>query len=315
MTMPVRPILTLTMNPAVDVGTGVDHVRADVKLRCERPSRRAGGGGLNVARVISRLEVAVIAMHTCGGPTGRLLEALLRDEGIAGHSIEVAEETRENLVVVERAAERHFHFVMPGPTLSKAEWQSCLDAALSVGADYVVASGSLPPGVPADFYAHLAERVRAADGRLVLDAAGEPLRRALGVGVWMIKPNAFELAELAGIEDTDEASLERAANELVESGEVEMIVLSLGPAGAYATGGGLSGTYLRSPVVPIRSRVGAGDSTVGAMLVGASQQMAAREIVRLGVAAGAAAIMQDGSEVARAKDVWELFTRLRGAVA
>lgn len=305
-------IVTLTMNPAVDVSSSVEYVRADIKLRCGRPARRAGGGGLNAARVIARLGAEVTAIHTCGGPTGRLLETLLREEGLSGRSVEVAGETRENIVVVELAGERHFHFVMPGPELSHGEWQECLEAAGVPGNSHVVASGSLPPGVPADFYAQLAERVRIGGGRLALDASGEPLRRALEVGVWMIKPNVVELAELTGISDTDEASLVEAADQLVQLGAAEIVVLSLGPAGAYAAARDLSGEHLRSPVVPIRSRVGAGDSMVGAMVTAASRGMDTRQIVRLGLAGGAAAVMQDGSEVAQASDVWRLYERLQG---
>lgn len=309
------PIVTLTMNPAVDLSSSVEHVRADIKLRCERPARRAGGGGLNAARVIARLGAGVTAIHTCGGPTGRLLETLLREEGLPGQSVEVAGETRENIVVVEKAGKRHFHFVMPGPELSRGEWQVCLDAAGAAGNGYLVASGSLPPGVPADFYAQLAERVRRGGGRFALDASGEALRRALEVGVWMIKPNVIELAELSGVVDSDEASLVEAADQMVHHGSAEIVVLSLGPAGAYAAARDLTGEHVRSPVVPIRSRVGAGDSMVGAMVTAASRGMDTRQIVRLGLAGGAAAVMQDGSEVAHADDVWRLYSRLqrRGA--
>ena len=149
------------MNPAVDVSSTVERVRADVKLRCTLPSRRAGGGGLNAARVIARLGSDVTAIHSCGGPTGRLLESLLREEGVRGRPVEVAGETRENIVMEELAGERLFHFVMPGPMLSREEWEACLDLATAAKAAYVVASGSPPPGVPLDLYAQLAERVHA----------------------------------------------------------------------------------------------------------------------------------------------------------
>ena len=138
------------------------------------------------------------------------------------------------------------------------------------------------------------------------------MRLALEVGVWMIKPNVIELAELTGIVDSDEASLVEAADQLVQLGSADIVVLSLGPAGAYAVARDLQGEHVRSPVVPIRSRVGAGDSMVGAMVTAASRGMATRQIVRLGLAGGAAAVMQDGTEVAQAGDVWRLYSRLRG---
>ena len=128
----------------------------------------------------------------------------------------------------------------------------------------------------------------------------------------MIKPNVTEFADLTGIVDTDETSLvSAAADDLVERGSAELVVLSLGPAGAYAAARGRRGVqHLRSPVVPVRSRAGAGDSMLGAMVAGAAQGMDVGVFVRLGIAAGAAAVMQDGAEVAHAVHVWRLFARL-----
>ena len=201
---------------------------ADLKLRCERPTRRAGGGGLNVARVIARLGADVTAIHTCGGPTGRLYQTLLREEGLTGRSVDVAGETRENIVVVELAGKRRFHFVMPGPELSQGEWQLCLDAVAAAENGYVVASGSLPPGVPATSTHNWPSAYGAVAGGSPSMHPGEPLRLALEVGVWMIKPNMVELAELTGIVDTHEASLVDAADALVQLGSTEIVVLSLG---------------------------------------------------------------------------------------
>ncbi|HLK42417.1 MAG TPA: hexose kinase [Thermoleophilia bacterium] len=305
-------VVTLTMNPAVDLATTVEQVVPDDKLRCARPVRTAGGGGLNVAKVVAALGQRVVAVYPAGGSTGSSLHDLVGAAGITRAEVPITGETRENLVVVEPSTRRHFHFVMPGPELGEAEWSACLDAVCHPGLapTHVIASGSLPPGVPVEFYAMLARRVRDLGARFVLDAAGAPLAAALDVGVWMIKPNLVELAALTGIEHAHEDALERAATALVDDGRAELVVLSLGPAGAFAVGRGYPGEHVRAPIVPVRSRVGAGDSMVGGVVVADRLGLDMPACVRLGAAAGAAAVMRRGAEVCAAQDVWRLARRV-----
>jgi 6-phosphofructokinase 2 len=154
----MRSIVTLTMNPAVDESTSVPYVLPDRKLRCQPPTYEPGGGGINVARAIRKLGGDALACFPVAGPAGELLKQLLDTEGVRYTAIAVTRWTRENLNVMEEVSGRQFRFCMPGPTLDDREWPVFLDwlQQLRPSPDFLVASGSLPPGVPVDFYARLA---------------------------------------------------------------------------------------------------------------------------------------------------------------
>ena len=194
-------ILTLTMNPALDIATAIDRVEPVHKLRCGEHQTHPGGGGINVARVLHRLGSQVTAIYTAGGPLGRELSTLLDAEGVPAQVVPIAGETRESFTVHELSSGHDFRFVLPGPTLSEPEWLACMDAVVAglAQARYVVVSGGLPPGVPADFYARLAQRVREVGGWLVLDSNGAALAETLAAGVYLVKPSLRELRQLTGL--------------------------------------------------------------------------------------------------------------------
>ena len=310
-------IATVTLNPAIDLVTSVDHVSTHGKLRCGQPLHTPGGGGLNVSRTVAALGGRSTAVFTCGGSTGERLRELLAAPGLLAHPVPITGETRENVLVRERATGHELHFVMPGPELADAEWTACLDAVrdMDPAPAYVVASGTLPPGTPHDFYRRLAEVVRERSGRLILDTAGHPLRAALEHGAWLIKPNVAELAELAGEDRHDEHALEDAAAKLVADGACEAVVLSLGRGGAFLSSRDLPGIYVRSPVVRQASRVGAGDGMVGGMVRALDEGRPLDDAVLAGVAAGAATVMRGSREPCRREDAERLYARLheRGA--
>lgn len=306
--MPESRVLTLTMNPALDKSSAVEQVVADRKLRCDEPKWDPGGGGLNVSRVLRRFGVDSRAIYPAGGPAGELLARLLDEEGIEQLRIPIAEWTRENLTVLERSSARQFRFGLPGPKLSEEEWRRCLAAAESElpTSSFIVAGGSLPPGVPPDFFAQLARVVRAAGARLILDTSGEALRRALEVGVYLIKPNLREFAALFPDEDLLDVGLQSAAQGLVEAGATEAVVVSLGASGALLASAGNSVRFA-APSVPIASRVGAGDSMVAGIVYGLVRGDSFAEAVRFGVAAGSAAVTTPGTDLCRAEDVSRLL--------
>ena len=174
-------ILTVTLNPSIDISAVSEKVTVEHKLRCTDVRRDAGGGAINVARVLKRFGAECRALYPAGGVLGQLLRKLLETEGVEGMTFDIAAETRESFTVLERASGREFRFVLPGPELAAAEWQACLDvvARLPQAPAYLVASGSLPPGAPEDFYARLARIARERGSRMVLDASGAALATAL----------------------------------------------------------------------------------------------------------------------------------------
>jgi 6-phosphofructokinase 2 len=304
-------IATLTMNPAIDKSSAVAQVVAEWKLRCDPPEYEPGGGGVNVSRAIQKMGGDSVAFYPAGGLAGRMLSDLLDREGLHHQAMSIAGVTRENFIVLEKSTGQQYRFGMPGPTLKEVEWRRCLEemSRLLPHIDYLVASGRLPPGVPVDFYGQLAKLARKHSTRLIVDTSGEALRLAVEEGVFLIKPNLPEFAELTGQERVDEMQEERLARELVSTHKSEVVVVSLGAAGVLAASAE-GAERVRAPLVPIRSKVGAGDSTVAGIVFALVQGKSWREAVRFGVAAGAAAVMTPGTELCRREDVERLYERL-----
>ena len=298
------PILTVTPNPALDVSTAVDRVIPEHKLRCGPTRLDPGGGGINVARVVRGLGGRAIALYAAGGPTGRAYRDLLEREGVVAQVVRVSGSTRESLTVDETSTGRQFRFVLQGPHLAEPEWRALLSAVadgLPLGG-LVVGSGSLPPGVPADFYARIARMAREHGVRCVVDASGEALRAALDERVHLIKPSKRELGELVGSELGGEAELVAAARELVDRGACDIVALTLGGAGAVLV---TAEGALRLPSPPVRviSTVGAGDGFLGGFVLRLAQGRAPADAFRTAVAAGAATAALPATELADAEAV------------
>jgi 6-phosphofructokinase 2 len=307
----MQRIMTLTMNPAVDQSCRVKFVVADRKLRCADVRQEPGGGGINVARAIDKLGGAACALYPAGGPVGALFEDLLGREGIEQCVVRIDGCTRRNLIVAEEGTGRQFRFGMPGPVLREAEWKKCLaelDRANNV--DYFVVSGSLPPGAPDEFYAHAAQKLSQRGIRVILDTRGVPLQRAARAGVFLLKPNMRELRELSGRELEEEGDQESFARHMVDSGWCDAVVLSLGGAGALLVAREVC-QRIRSPAVPVRSTVGAGDSMVAGITLALARGQSLESAARFGVAAGAAAVMTPGSELCRRESAERLYSQMQ----
>ena len=190
-------IVTLTINPAIDIFVNVDRVESTHKLRCSPPKRDPGGGGINVARVAHRLGADVVAIYPIGGQIGKLLHRLVEREDIASLVTPSHVETRENFTAYEEETGAQYRFVLPGSRLHRAEWEAVLDrlASLTEAPKFVVASGSMPPGAPDDFFARVARQAKALGAKTVVDTSGPALAAALAEGVTIIKPNLVELTQ------------------------------------------------------------------------------------------------------------------------
>jgi 6-phosphofructokinase 2 len=304
-------IVTLTMNPSIDISSSVEHVIADRKLRCTLPRYEPGGGGINISRAIRRLGGNSSALYPAGGTFGQMLQNLLEQESIPHYLIQIEESTRETFMILEESSGRQFRFGMPGPTLRETEWKRCLGTlvALDLKPNFVVASGSLSPGVPEDFYAQLAQITSELGARLIVDTSGEPLRLASQAGVYLLKPNMNEIQNLVGREIQNELELEEMAREFVEKGHSEGIIISLGAGGALMVSKDKC-EHVRAPTVPIKSRVGAGDSMVAGIVLGLANGKSLGEAVRFGVAAGTAAVMTPGTELCRREDTERLYQQI-----
>ena len=303
----IQPILTVTINPALDVSTSTERVISDHKMRCGTSRLDPGGGGVNVARVVQRLGGQALAIYTAGGPTGQAYRHLIEAERIPTMAVPIQGSTRESFTVDEAATGKQFRFVLEGPELSEPEWRACLTliAESMPAGGYVVASGSLPPGVPDDFYARVARLARERGARCIVDASGPALAAALAEGVFLVKPSGRELAAYVGAALDSEQSQVDAVASLVADGSAEFVALTLGGAGAVlasATG------VIRLPVpkIAVVSTVGAGDSFLGAFVLRMAQGRDTRAAFQAAVAAGSATAMTPATELCHRDDVERL---------
>ena len=304
-------ILTVTMNPAIDLSGTTDRVVDTEKLRCTDIQHHPGGGGVNVARVLHRLGSNCTAYYPAGGARGKQLRELLDAEGVRSQVTEIGAETRESICIHEQCSGHDYRFVFPGPRLTGLEWQDCL-AYLSRREpvpDHVIASGSLPPGVPDDFYARLARVAHERGSRLTLDTSGPALAAALNAGVYLVKPSLREFLELTGLPASSESAWLATARGIVNAGQAEIILLSLGERGALLITRDIA---LRASgvAVKVESTVGAGDSLLAGMLWGLDQNAGLEHAFRCGMAAAAAALLSRGTALCQASDVRRLLERV-----
>ena len=304
-------IVTLTINPAVDIFVNVARVEPTAKLRCSAPKRDPGGGGINVARVVHRLGGDVAAIYPTGGAIGKLLHRLLEREGIDSIVTPSHVETRENFTAFEEETGLQYRFVLPGSPLHRPEWEAVLDQLAGIGSKprIVVASGSVPPGVPDDIYAEMARRARKLGAKAVIDTSGPALVAALAEGVTLIKPNQNELGELVGRALDNDADRILACRKLIDDGCTQMVALTLGEQGAMLV---TRERVLRAEPVRIEvvSTVGAGDSFLGGLVAALAKGDDLGDAFRLAVAAGSAAVMSPGTELCGDDDVRRLLPRI-----
>ena len=306
----MKPIVTLTLNPAIDASCEVEEVRPIHKIRSRDERYHPGGGGLNVARVIRELGGEALAVYLAGGTTGRALDEMVDAIGLQRRTIRIAGRTRISFVVYERSSGQEYRFVPQGPELQQDEWRACFGHLEALDFDYLVASGSLPKGPPDDFYGQVAQVVADKDARLILDTSGAALARALDRAVYLIKPNLRELEQLVGRSLREPAAQEEAARQLIDRGRVEIVAVSLGADGALlATSEGCR--RLRAPKLEPKSAVGAGDSFVGAMTFGLADGRPPEEALALAVAAGTAAVLTMGTELCRREDVLRIYRQIK----
>jgi len=303
-------ILTLTLNPALDVLTSIDQVSDTHKMRCGPTLKHPGGGGVNVARVLHRLGASCVAAYLAGGVTGERHHKLMSAEKVRCHVMPIAEETRESFSVHETASGNDFRFVLPGPRVTDAELDACFDyVAQHLPKQFLVISGGLPPGVPDDFYARLAALAQQHGVRVVLDTNGPALAEALKVGVYLFKPSLRELRDLTGQALPDTDSQLAAAQQLIDRGQAHIVAVSLGEQGAMV----VSATErwrARSIAVAVQTTIGAGDSFVGGMVWALACGDSLVKAFQYGMASGAAALLAPGTSLSQAADVHHLLPQV-----
>jgi 1-phosphofructokinase len=292
-------ILTLTLNPSLDRTIEVPELVRGALVRASGTRLDPGGKGVNVARALSAHQLPTCAVVPRGGPEGRQLCELLTEEGIDVCAVPVTGHTRSNVSVVEPDGEVT-KINEPGGELGQDDLERIVKAVLdtAASADWVVASGSLPPGVPDTFYRDLGARLTERGIRFVVDTSGPALTAALGAGPALIKPNREELAESVGFEIATLGDAVRAAQVLRDKG-ARTVLASLGADGAVLVDE-QGVRYGESPVDRGRSAVGAGDAMLAGYLAGG---VTGRDVLVEALSWGAAAVRLPGSRMPGPGDV------------
>ena len=303
-------IITLTFNPCIDKSATVPQLIPEKKLSCSEPNFEPGGGGINVARVIKKLGGEATAIYPAGGYTGKFFNQLLAKENIPSIVIEVKNPLRENVIVLEESSNNQFRFGFPGPELQEDEWEECLDSIVKItDAEFLVASGSLPEGVPDDIFARLATISKKKNLKLVVDTSKAALRHAAHAGVYMLKPNLTELSSVLGKKELSLSEVTEAGKEIISRKYCEILLISLGEKGAMLFTNNKE-LKVSPPKVEKKSTVGAGDSMVAGFVLSLSQGKTFEDALKYGVACGTAATMNPGTELCNKKDADTLFQKI-----
>jgi 1-phosphofructokinase len=287
-------IVTVTPNPGLDRTLTVPRLLFNRVTRATSLQLDWGGKGFNVSRALKALGIESLAMGFVGGATGRMLAQGLVDLGISTDFVYIADETRTNIVIAESNEERHIKVNEAGPTVRATELTAFLDLASDRvrPGDVWVFCGSLPPGVPSDFYARLIALVQAAGARAFLDTSGEPLRLGCAAQPYLVKPNALEVEEITGRKIRSKAHTLDAAGFVLAQG-VELAAISLGVDGLLLASEH-GAVWARPPAVQARNAVGAGDALVAGIIWALTHELPLDQVARWGVACGTASAMRKG---------------------
>ncbi len=310
MTQQQEPILTVTLNPALDLSTATDEVRPELKLRCDKPVADPGGGGINVSRAIKVLGGQSTAMVALGGATGARIAEMLKADGLSLRRLTAPGETRQSLAVTDRSTGRQYRFVMPGPewhTTHVADMMSAITEAARVGG-WVVVSGSNPPGVAPGFEQMLSVRLKGGPAKLLVDTSGEALRALAGSStpVDVLRMDSHEAEMLAGRPLPLRSDSAEFAASLVRNGVARSVIVARGADGSVIAGPD-GAWHAEAAKVQVVSAVGAGDSFVAGFVLAMARGESTPEALALGAAAASAAVMTPATELCRRQDVERFY--------
>lgn len=304
-------IVTLTLNPALDKSAKVDCIAPGHKLKCHSINYQPGGGGINISRLLSRLGIENTCIFPRGGDNGNLLNELLIKENIQPHSIHIKEWTRENLSVTDTQTGFQYRFGMPGHLLSDSELLE-IEAVLGQlidDNDILVLSGSLCREMSLEYYATLIRSLAGRNIRFILDSSGLAIKEALETGLYLIKPNQRELAQLAGKDYLSNDEQEQFALEIIKTYNIRYVVVSQGSRGAFiASREGIS--YTPAPSVITKSTIGAGDSMVAGLIYAMQMNCSPELMLQWGVACGVATTMTEGTGLASKENIDKVFAMI-----
>ncbi len=303
-------IITVTLNPCIDKSSTAATLEPDSKLRCTEVVNEPGGGGINVSKALKKLDTATIALFPAGGHNGGMLQSLLMEGGIDFHAVDTQVETRENWIVGTADTKEQYRFTFPGRAVEEKAIVHLINDIKSFSPSFIVASGSLPPGLPPYFYGLLVKTANSIGAKCIVDTSGEALEALRGRNAYLIKPNIGELCKLLKVDWIEPSDIPHAARQALRDGFGEMAAVSMGPKGAWL----ITKTeqfFVKAPHVEKRSTVGAGDSMVAGITYVLQKHGTLEEALAMGVACGSAATMNEGTQLFKAADAFRLYHEIR----
>jgi len=304
-------IYTVTLNPAVDREYVVPKLIANSVLRASEVHIDYGGKGFNVSRMLTALGVSNTALGFIGSNAGAFLEKGMASLGIATDFVHIAHETRTNTTIIETDGVDHYKVNESGPVISAAERVLLLDKVkeLAKAEDCWVLAGSLPPGVPIDFYRELITIIQSAGGKALLDTSGDALLEGVQAKPYLIKPNVFEANTLTGINGKSRADLLSMLRN-IHAGGVSLVVISAGKdASLFSDSNKVF--YGQPPQIEEANPVGAGDAMLAGVLYGLVNHMDMADAFAWGIAAGSAAASKTGTRMPSMQEVQTLKEKVK----
>ena len=293
-------ILTVTLNPALDITTAVEGLISGIKLRCRAPRIDAGGGGVNVSRAIAKLGETSLAFLALAGSTGETLRRILETEGIEHECFEAEGDTRQSFIVHEEASGEQYRFILPGPCWSEAVFEAFIErlGQMIKPADHVVVSGSMPPGVADDAAERIVQLAASLNARVVADISG-PALTALSQGTsnrsLTLIMNENVAAELAG-GHLDVPKAVDFCRPLVDHGAAETAIVTLAETGAVAVSDSEAWRVV-PPDMDVVSKVGAGDSFAAGLVIGLYKAWPLSRALTYAMASAASAVTTPATEL------------------
>ncbi len=304
-------IITITLSPCIDKSTIVERFVPEKKLKCSYPVLEAGGGGINVSRVLKNFKTNSECIYISGGYTGKILDNLVFHEGLNAKTISSEQYTRENFIVFEKHTHLQFRFGMPINKVVEKEWRAVLNQIKkSKKSSFLVLSGSVSENISPVFFKEIELFVKKTNCKFIVDTAGSALKKIITAGAFLIKPNLNEFSGLYGTKTLNYKELVKKAKQMVAKAKVENVLVSIGKDGAILVNK-TGGYHLIPPKVKVKSTVGAGDSMVAGIIYNLNKGIEILDAVKLGVAAGSATTANSGMQLCSLTEAKKLLPKVK----
>lgn len=304
-------ILTVTMNPSIDVSYPLEELNIDTVNRIEKVSKTAGGKGLNVSRVLSQLNAPLTATGVVGGKFGDYLTEQLDKDGIPHSFSKIDGETRSCIAILHEG--KQTEILESGPEVTAEEQEAFVAhfEELMADTDFITISGSLPKGINHDFYSLLIDKATEADVKVLLDTSGATLKASLENThkPFLIKPNETEIADLLGKEIHSNDELVEALEDKEFDG-IEWIVVTLGADGAIVKH---QKNYYRVdiPTIKVVNPVGSGDSTIAGLAYALSEGKSPEDVIKSGMVTGMLNTLEEKTGFINVDNFETLFKQIK----